>query len=40
MPVNAYIPPAMSATEMPTLATSWGVPVSETSPVSHWIIRS
>jgi hypothetical protein len=38
--LNAYMPPAMSATEIPALAGASGLPVTDTSPVSHWISRS
>ncbi len=38
--LNAYMPPAMSATEMPALAGSSWLPVTDSSPVSHWISRS
>ena len=34
------MPAAMSATAMPALTGSSGVPVTETSPASHWISRS
>jgi hypothetical protein len=34
------MPAAMSATEMPTLATSSGVPVTDSSPASLCTIRS
>lgn len=40
MPEYAYIPAAMSAMEMPTLAGSSGEPVSDTTPVSHCTRRS
>jgi hypothetical protein len=39
-PVKAYMPAAMSATEMPTLAGSWADPVTETRPASHCTSRS
>ena len=38
--LNAYMPPAMSATEMPALAGASSVPVTDSRPVSHWISRS
>ncbi len=40
MPLYAYIPVAMSATEIPTFAGASGVPVVETTPVSHCTSRS
>jgi len=39
-PEYAYIPAAMSATEIPALAGSAGVPVTDSSPASHWTSRS
>src|SRR6202035_5671253 len=38
--LNANMPPAMSATEMPALAGASALPVTDSSPVSHWISRS
>ncbi len=34
------MPPAMSATLMPALTTSAGVPVTDSTAVSHWTSRS
>ena len=36
----AYMPAAMSATEMPTFAISASLPVTDSSPASLWTIRS
>jgi hypothetical protein len=38
--LNAYMPPAISAIEMPAFAGASGVPVTDSTPVSHWISRS
>ena len=40
MPLNAYIPAAMSATETPALTGSSAVPVTDIRPASHWTSRS
>lgn len=40
MLVYAYMPAAMSATEMPALDGTSGVPVTERKPASLWISRS
>ena len=40
MPEYAYMPAAMSATEMPTLAGASGVPVIDSSPTSLCTSRS
>ena len=39
-PVKAYIPAAMSATEIPALHGASGVPVTDSSPASHCTSRS
>ena len=39
-PLNAYMPVAMSAIEIPALDGTSGVPVDITRPVSHWTSRS
>ncbi len=40
MPLKAYMPDAMSATEMPTLLGASGVPVTEITPASLCTSRS
>jgi len=40
MVLKAVTPAAMSATEMPALATAPGVPVTDRNPASAWISKS